>query len=209
MEQKAVQHVHNHGPSEGLGFDCPEVLLPDGSFMGACRNKAGLMNDLQLYLEGDTPTARAAQERMDRTAKAVSLFDEQMAKNRADLQKALETTMVDSDFLLERSRYWENAMDITKKMGQSLMERNDPNDYTTLVKDMVRVHIESQLRPGIDTLPPYQVYVVWFCKTLQNWKAICCTTMLDGMLYEVTHNGDKRETYIDAYRKQSNTVIPD
>lgn len=53
------------------------------------------------------------------------------------------------------------------------------------------------------------VYVVWFSKTLQNWKALISTTLPDGMYYEVTHNGDKRETYIDAYKKWANAVIPD
>ena len=35
------------------------------------------------------------------------------------------------------------------------------------------------------------VYVVWFSKTLQNWKALVSTTVMDGMYYEITHNGDK------------------
>lgn len=55
----------------------------------------------------------------------------------------------------------------------------------------------------------FDTYVVWFCKTLQNWKAIVCTTMADGHMYEVTHNGDKGETYIDDYVKVANVVIPD
>lgn len=30
------------------------------------------------------------------------------------------------------------------------------------------------------------VFIVWFCKTLQNWKALVSTTLPDGMYYEVT-----------------------
>ena len=45
------------------------------------------------------------------------------------------------------------------------------------------------------------VFVVWFCKTLQNWKALVSTTISDGMYYEITHNGDEGETYIDAYKR--------
>ena len=52
-------------------------------------------------------------------------------------------------------------------------------------------------------------YVVWFCKTLQNWKALVSTTVEDGMYYEVTHNGDKQETYLDAYKKWENRCISD
>jgi len=53
------------------------------------------------------------------------------------------------------------------------------------------------------------VFVVWFCKTLQNWKALVSTTVHDGMYYEITHNGDKGETYVDAYKKWENVCIPD
>lgn len=53
------------------------------------------------------------------------------------------------------------------------------------------------------------VFVVWFCKTLQNWKCLVSTTVSDGMYYEVTHNGDKGETYIDAYKKWENFCVKD
>ena len=54
-----------------------------------------------------------------------------------------------------------------------------------------------------------QVYIVWFSKTLQNWKALVSTTISDGMYYEVTYNGDKKETYLDAYKKWQNVRYPD
>ena len=53
------------------------------------------------------------------------------------------------------------------------------------------------------------VYIVWFSKTLQNWKALVSTNISDGMYYEVTYNGDKKETYLDAYKKWENKCIPD
>lgn len=53
------------------------------------------------------------------------------------------------------------------------------------------------------------VYVVWFAKTLQNWKCLVSTTLPDGMYYEVTYNGDKCEAYIDAYKKFDNVCVPD
>lgn len=33
------------------------------------------------------------------------------------------------------------------------------------------------------------VFVVWYCKTLQNAKALLSTTVSDGMYYELTYNG--------------------
>lgn len=51
------------------------------------------------------------------------------------------------------------------------------------------------------------VFVVWSCKTLQNNKALLSTTLLDGMYYEMTYNGDKQELYFDAYKKFENKCI--
>lgn len=51
------------------------------------------------------------------------------------------------------------------------------------------------------------VFVVWSCKTLQNNKALLSTTASDGMYYEITHNGDKGEIYVDAYKKWENFVV--
>lgn len=51
------------------------------------------------------------------------------------------------------------------------------------------------------------VYIVWSCKTLQNFKALASTTVSDGMYYEITHNGDKNETYFDVYKKWENFVV--
>jgi hypothetical protein len=51
------------------------------------------------------------------------------------------------------------------------------------------------------------VYVVWMCKTLQNSKALLSTTLFDGMYYELTYNGNKKELYLDAYKKFENKCI--
>lgn len=54
-----------------------------------------------------------------------------------------------------------------------------------------------------------EIFIVWFSKTLQNWKALISTTISDGMYYEVTYNGDKKETYLDAYKKWENVCVKD
>lgn len=58
-----------------------------------------------------------------------------------------------------------------------------------------------------DPITEEDVFVVWYAKTLQNWKGLFSTTRFDGMYYEVTVNGDKEEAYLDAYKKVSNEVI--
>ena len=59
------------------------------------------------------------------------------------------------------------------------------------------------------TLTFDDVFIVWFSKTLQNWKALVSTTVPDGMYYEVTYNGDKKETYLVAYKRWKRVCIPD
>lgn len=51
------------------------------------------------------------------------------------------------------------------------------------------------------------VFIVWMCKTLQNNKALVSTTLFDGMYYELTYNGDKKEIYVDAYKKWENFSV--
>lgn len=71
-----------------------------------------------------------------------------------------------------------------------------------LVKDYALEHLDKS-----DVIPEFNVFVVWSCKTLQNSKALLSTTLFDGMYYEITLNGDKREIYLDAYKKFENRCI--
>ena len=66
---------------------------------------------------------------------------------------------------------------------------------------------------GVD-VKPEDCFVVWFCKTLQNWKALVSTNALKSTngqadYCEITHNGDKSETYVDVYRKTKNICYSD
>jgi hypothetical protein len=72
--------------------------------------------------------------------------------------------------------------------------------------DIVLVYIERYL-DVTDKPVDYDVYIVWKCKCLQNWKYLISSTLADGMYYELTYNGDKREWYLDAYKKFKNLVI--
>ena len=49
------------------------------------------------------------------------------------------------------------------------------------------------------------VFIVWSCKTLQNYKCLASTTVSgDGIYAEYTYNGDKQEMYEDVYKKLTN-----
>lgn len=81
--------------------------------------------------------------------------------------------------------------------------QNERVSYQDMAMHLVICTIEDTLKEGED-FPHLDIYIVWFCKTLQNWKALVCTTLPDNKYYEVTHNGDLRETYVDTYEKTDN-----
>lgn len=85
------------------------------------------------------------------------------------------------------------------------MNNNDfENLCIKLVKDYANEHLDKSDNVVVEEK---NVFVVWICKTLQNNKALLSTTLLDGMYYEITYNGDKKEIYLDAYKKFENRAI--
>ena len=74
--------------------------------------------------------------------------------------------------------------------------------------EIVRNYIVDHLDKS-DPTPEFEVFVVWKCKALQNWKYLLSSTLFDGMYYEMTYNGYKKEWYLDAYKKFENKCIQD
>lgn len=82
-----------------------------------------------------------------------------------------------------------------------MTDREFTNLCLQLVADYTNQHMGKTDWESITT---DNVYMVWSCKTLQNWKALLSTMVPDGMYYEVTFNGDRDEVYLDAYKKFEN-----
>lgn len=91
------------------------------------------------------------------------------------------------------------------------MPVSETGETTELYKrplDIVYTHVKFRLDRD-DVHPhfsPKDVFLVWFSKTLENWKALVATTLPEPLYYEVTYNGQKDETYVDTYIKMENTV---
>lgn len=80
--------------------------------------------------------------------------------------------------------------------------------FVKLCKDIVVDYTNAHLdKSDNKQIAEGDVFVVWLCKTLQNNKALLSTTLFDGMYYEITYNGDKNETYVDAYKKWENFCV--
>ena len=84
----------------------------------------------------------------------------------------------------------------------------EQRDFMTRAKQLVVDYFNSHVdATDGKKLTMEDAFIVWFSKTLQNWKALVSTTVSDGMYYEITHNGDKKETYLDVYKKWENQCI--
>lgn len=79
----------------------------------------------------------------------------------------------------------------------------DPDQFLNKAKRLVM----NQIHETSGGVP--DVYIVWFSKTLQNWKALLSTSVADGRYYEVTYDGDKKRAYVDTYVKESNVAVED
>lgn len=75
-------------------------------------------------------------------------------------------------------------------------------DALAIVAGYIKEHLDKS-----DPEELFELYVVWKCKTLQNWKFLISSSLHDGMYYELTYNGDKEEWYLDAYKKFENRRI--
>ena len=84
----------------------------------------------------------------------------------------------------------------------SLSQYGMDKQVLEIVNEYIIEHLDKS-----DDIPDFEVYVVWKCKTLQNWKYLVSSDLRDGMYYEVTYNGNKDEFYLDAYKKFENKVI--
>lgn len=76
-----------------------------------------------------------------------------------------------------------------------------------LVRDQIQENAlkERSRYLGADELPT--IYVTTFTYILGGWKAMVSTSWSDGHYYEVTHNAQKLETYVDRYSKDYNVCV--
>ena len=81
-------------------------------------------------------------------------------------------------------------------------------DPQTKAKVLVAQYVNDH-RTHDEELTLKEVHIVWFSKTLHNWKAILTTSIPDNRIYEVTYNGSAKVCYIDVYEKKDNVVAAD
>lgn len=63
---------------------------------------------------------------------------------------------------------------------------------------------EYYTEKNIETLQGFNIFQVWYSKTLQNHKCLISTNNNDHLYFEFTFNGDKKQLYMDIYDKLEN-----
>lgn len=120
----------------------------------------------------------------------------------------IKSQVIKKDERMEKDMVKVDWQDDTMKISKATPETNTNKDMMTRFKEIVADYANEHIdkTDGVKVTTD-DVYIVWFCKTLQNWKALLSTSISDGMYYELTVNGDKEELYLDAYKKWENRVI--
>lgn len=82
------------------------------------------------------------------------------------------------------------------------------NEFQIKAINAARTVLFNEFGYNANEIAPVDMYIVWFCKTLQNWKALVSGVNIKEYI-EVTYNGDKKETYVDVYQKACNQCLND
>lgn len=76
-----------------------------------------------------------------------------------------------------------------------------------IVRDYIWEHLDKS-----DPETTFETYIVWKCKALQNCEYLISSDINDGMYYELTYNGIKKEWHLDTYKDDKeieNRVVKD
>ena len=92
--------------------------------------------------------------------------------------------------------------------AQLLRELKEPENYDYIL-DKAKLFVVSSWNNQVNDCSQQfgvsDLRTVWFSKSLGNWKGLFISVSTAVPLYfEVTHNGEKQETYVDTYLKITN-----
>lgn len=91
--------------------------------------------------------------------------------------------------------------------NEKLKDKNEMTDvkFIKICKEVVK-NYANEHHFLADNVRQKDVFIVWYCKTLQNWKALAGIYGRDEY-FELTYNGDEKELYLDVYKKSENVCL--
>lgn len=82
--------------------------------------------------------------------------------------------------------------------------RLSQEEFVSFSKRMIQRYYTELF--GCSTVSSDEIFLVWYCKTLQNHKALLGVTGRYGEYFEATYDGDRNKVYLDVYKKDKNIV---
>ena len=132
-----------------------------------------------------------------------------------DMEPVDEPTPSTSPKLVEAAP---NKTDYVKrqKPNRKHPKQDDPDKYLLQAKAIVvqnyNEHRDPRRSPQLNM---DLVYITTFTKTLNSWKALIGSTVVRGLMWEVTYNGNldedgepMNEAYIDIFKRINHVRIP-
>jgi hypothetical protein len=107
----------------------------------------------------------------------------------------------------------DKASDVVDKILKAAMAYANRPSLNDSIPDKARKHVYEYIKARLEKTDKHvvfgleNVYTVWSCYILGNWKCLVSTSLPDGMYYEVTFDVDEGEAYIDAYKKFDNIRV--
>ena len=74
--------------------------------------------------------------------------------------------------------------------------------------NLARTVLFNEFSYDANKITPEDMYIVWFSKTLQNWKALVSGVYVKEYI-EVTYSGKRQWAYVDVYQKVCDECIKD
>ena len=76
--------------------------------------------------------------------------------------------------------------------------------------NLARTVLFNEFSYNVNEITPEDMYVIWFSKTLHNqdWQALVSGVCVKEYI-KVTYNEDRKETYVDVYKKACSKCLKD
>ena len=82
-----------------------------------------------------------------------------------------------------------------------------PDRFLGLAKQYVLDNYNEHQDETQEPMELGDLYIVWYAKALNHWRAQVQSTYIKGLLWMVTYNGSKGDVYLEVFRKVNNTTV--
>lgn len=104
----------------------------------------------------------------------------------------------------------DNRKEAAQEIPNHLISGYSRDDLSLKAREIVVGYFNKNVRYRRDIrINVEDTYTVWFCKVMENWKALVSTRVTDGQYYEVTYDGSMERYYLDVYVKAENVIVND